>query len=1216
MSSPLTSPTPLLPTSQDRQVLIYDRSFWVDRGELRRLHVAGMENLPILSGLDRLNWERGVIQESTALAGKDQTVRLVCAGTTHGGYVPLILHTFFDEIHFVETAPEHARRIRKNLEGRPEHRKFRWFDSWDAYDTAVSCSIGGRDTLVIVYEELGMGTPLPESFRAHIVLSRAPRSWKEGTLSSSYAVYDGTAHTLHASIPNPRVDAFVRQLTGSKDLDDLNKIEMHGGQRIPQIVFPNLIHLCIMVKNAGPGFRDVLESALLWLDRWTILDTGSTDGTLAVIDEVLVGKKPGRLYQEPFVNFRDSRNRLLDLAQASTLFLIMLDDTYTIRGNMRPFLTEVRGDARAEAFSTMMQTDDTVYTSARIVRSHLNPRYRYRIHEVFDLENNDSGTRTNNFLVPHSIFFIHDQTSDGMRTRSHQRNHWDLQMLQLELEEDPMNPRLLYYMGQTHLNLGNHEEAFQYFHRRGMVTESGLFAERVNALIEAGRIADEHLHRPWAECEMLFKLAFQLHPVRPDAVYFLAVHEFKTGNARGAYDYLREGFNLGWNPQEWQFSVRSTLVLHFLPLLLARLCYQEEDFPLGLRAARFFIEHSSSTYLPASFVKERPHLQEMESWAAIFARLADGIDRAPSPDLIMTTTSLPIMVFVADGGWAAWWGSSLVSGGIGGSETFILEMARHLQKRGQVQVYVFCPTPGRRSMIQQGVVYHHLDHLPAFLLTTPIRHCIVSRFSEYLPLCFRGLTETVSLIVHDLTTTGNIIPHDPKLVSVLCLTPWHAEYFTGVFPSLKDRTVPFSYGIDPAFRLSAQEKEQCRVRHRFIYSSFANRGLLPLLQIWPRLAAACPTVSLDLFCDVNHEYCEKIDPKGMAEIRRLLSSYQERPSLRVAYHGWVDKARLAQGWREADIWFYPCVFLETFCLTALEAAASQTLAVTNGVGALRDTVGDRGHLLDGDPRTPEWQEDAIRLLVRCLDADSETSNDLLRRKNGAWADSLAWSQRAEEFTERFLRTEDLEIKGMYGWVHDIPADTRPIILQILSDVAEAHRASGRSDPVRILEVGVYTGISLIEFLRRIPHSVGVAIDAWIDSDEKSVVGSIERNDVKGAFLRNLRRAGLEDRVEILHEDSASGLIRLLRSDRQFDFIYIDGSHRLLDVHADLLLASRLLASGGILGIDDYDMRSDPASSLPNDGPRYAVDSFLKMRGRDFTILHKGYRMFLQKKMGR
>ena len=84
-----------------------------------------------------------------------------------------------------------------------------------------------------------------------------------------------------------------------------------------EINFDNLINLCIMVKNAGPQFEEMLIKNLPIFDKWTILDTGSTDETIDIINKILVGKKDGKLYQEPFINFRDSRNRLLDLAETS-----------------------------------------------------------------------------------------------------------------------------------------------------------------------------------------------------------------------------------------------------------------------------------------------------------------------------------------------------------------------------------------------------------------------------------------------------------------------------------------------------------------------------------------------------------------------------------------------------------------------------------------------------------------------------------------------------------------------------------------------------------------------------------------------------------------------------------------------------------------------------------------------------------------------------------
>jgi hypothetical protein len=118
------------------------------------------------------------------------------------------------------------------------------------------------------------------------------------------------------------------------------------------IHYDNLINLCIMVKNGGDTFETVLRENLDLVDRWTVLDTGSTDGTQEVVRRVLGQAKRGQLFEEPFVNFRDSRNRCLDLAGTSCKYNIMLDDTYVVRGagRLREFLEEVRGDEFASSF--------------------------------------------------------------------------------------------------------------------------------------------------------------------------------------------------------------------------------------------------------------------------------------------------------------------------------------------------------------------------------------------------------------------------------------------------------------------------------------------------------------------------------------------------------------------------------------------------------------------------------------------------------------------------------------------------------------------------------------------------------------------------------------------------------------------------------------------------------------------------------------------------
>jgi hypothetical protein len=43
-----------------------------------------------------------------------------------------------------------------------------------------------------------------------------------------------------------------------------------------------------MVKNGGDTFEKVLTENLPYIDKWTILDTGSTDNTIDIINKILV----------------------------------------------------------------------------------------------------------------------------------------------------------------------------------------------------------------------------------------------------------------------------------------------------------------------------------------------------------------------------------------------------------------------------------------------------------------------------------------------------------------------------------------------------------------------------------------------------------------------------------------------------------------------------------------------------------------------------------------------------------------------------------------------------------------------------------------------------------------------------------------------------------------------------------------------------------------
>jgi hypothetical protein len=59
------------------------------------------------------------------------------------------------------------------------------------------------------------------------------------------------------------------------------------------LIFDNLINLCIMVKNGGPQFEQMLTAYFNLINNWTILDTGSVDNTCEIIKEELSEIKNG-----------------------------------------------------------------------------------------------------------------------------------------------------------------------------------------------------------------------------------------------------------------------------------------------------------------------------------------------------------------------------------------------------------------------------------------------------------------------------------------------------------------------------------------------------------------------------------------------------------------------------------------------------------------------------------------------------------------------------------------------------------------------------------------------------------------------------------------------------------------------------------------------------------------------------------------------------------
>jgi len=904
---------------------------------------------------------------------------IVFCNPTHGGFVALKCENFVKNIHLLNVSDVHKQNIETNINN------FKTLNIHISNEKKIIENIDENSKIIVFAENRNdINYEIINKYNPIVITQEDPN------LSKKYLYrYKLSNSDLSIYMPNRCVSSFMTEFKYYL-VDDI-------------LEYNNLINLCIMVKNGGPQFEHMLKENLKFIDRWTILDTGSTDNTIETINKVLANKK-GNLYREPFINFRDSRNRLLELAGCSCTYIVMLDDTYILKGDLITFLTDVRGDQTSDSFSLYIKSDDVEYASNRVLKSNRKLKYINKIHEVIQDKNNM------NIIIPITCALIDDTRHEYMEVRTQSRKQLDLKLLYEELEEDPDNSRTLYYLGQTYNLLQDYEKAYKYFIERMNHLNEGFIQEKIDAIFEAARLANFKLNKPWKECEELYLKAYSLDKSRPDSVYFIGIHYYLNNEKALAFSYFKKGYEIGY-PVHCQYSLKPTLSFRYLPRYLTELCYTYNDYLIGEKAAELFLQHNTiRNDTPGDECYEM-----VLSWYNIFIQLNK---MKINVELKVGNIDRPILCFVADGGFSSWSGVDIMTKGVGGSETYIIEMARYIQKQGLYKVIVFCKC--ETTSIFEDVDYIPINLFPSIATKLPIDTCIISRFSEYIPVAYKGTPKNVYLVLHDLTPSGCVIPIDNKLKKIFCLTEWHVGYFTNIYPVFKDITEPFYYGIDinkfdnnnVIVKQDYKTKSNinfeiiesvAKIKNKFIYSSFPNRGLLQLLEMWPAISMKYPDASLHIYSDIDGKWVNSVEKELMIKIRDLLDKYknnQDIHNLNINYHGWVSKEVLANSWKTSEYWLYPCTFKETFCLTALEAALSKTLCITNGLAALENTVGNRGICINGDTNTVEWQTEATNALFTIMENKKE--KERLVEMNYNWALNQSWENQADKLTKQYF----------------------------------------------------------------------------------------------------------------------------------------------------------------------------------------------------------------------
>jgi len=275
-----------------------------------------------------------------------------------------------------------------------------------------------------------------------------------------------------------------------------------------------LLSLVMMVKNEAKNIRAVLETVRPFVDRYTILDTGSTDGTQAIVAEVMGGTL-GSLIEEPFQGYAETRNRVLDLdaerryfsdagaaaSQPECEFQLMLSgDEYLVGGAELRRHLEAFG-SKADCHALRVEIEKKLPWQGRITKTGSAWRYAdddCGIDEVPTWKGEGPGV-----VFPFLGARIEHRESDPQKRMETVRDV-HIPLLEAALERNPENARALELLAEKHIYLANWSEPAE----GDKDHEIELAAEylRIRMLLPfENQDQQKFLAYRWLHCEMLIK---------------------------------------------------------------------------------------------------------------------------------------------------------------------------------------------------------------------------------------------------------------------------------------------------------------------------------------------------------------------------------------------------------------------------------------------------------------------------------------------------------------------------------------------------------------------------------------------------------------------------------------------------------------------------------------------------------------------------------------
>jgi len=161
---------------------------------------------------------------------------------------------------------------------------------------------------------------------------------------------------------------------------------------------------------------------------------------------------------------------------------------------------------------------------------------------------------------------------------------------------------------------------------------------------------------------------------------------------------------------------------------------------------------------------------------------------------------------------------------------------------------------------------------------------------------------------------------------------WNYEKFRMMFDIPTEKSLVIKNGID---NIKAKDLNKKKDKIKLIFHPTPWRGLNVILAAMQYIKN--PNIELDVYSSTE-VYGSSFKEQNDHQWQELYDQAKQLPN--VNYIGYKPNEYIKEHLHEYDIFAYPCIWEETFCISAIEAMAAGLYVITTDYGALFETCAE------------------------------------------------------------------------------------------------------------------------------------------------------------------------------------------------------------------------------------------------------------------------------------